>query len=152
MLTRTDSSSVLVSPTDLPGFWIFMYRVSPLTYFLEGLAIAGISGVSVACSQIERLAIPLPSGRGSCGDYLAAYVQSGGGGTILEPDSTIGPCDFCPISNADVVLHSLNMATDKARAWRNVGLMAVYVVINIIAIFGIYFLARVPRKKKAEKL
>ncbi|KEY72791.1 hypothetical protein S7711_09510 [Stachybotrys chartarum IBT 7711] len=142
---------VLVSPTDLPGFWIFMYRVSPLTYFLEGLAIAGISGVDVTCSQIERLAIPLPSGRGSCGDYLAAYVQSGGG-TILDPNSTIGPCEFCPISNADVVLHTLNMATDKARAWRNVGLMAVYVIINIIAIFGIYFLARVPRKKKAEKL
>jgi ABC-type multidrug transport system permease subunit len=28
---------ILAGPTELPGFWIFMYRVNPFTYVVEGL-------------------------------------------------------------------------------------------------------------------
>lgn len=56
-----------------------MYRVSPLTYFLEGLAIAGISEKSVSCAAIEMLPIELPVDAGSCGEYLEAYMRTAGG-------------------------------------------------------------------------
>ncbi|KAI9151516.1 ABC multidrug transporter atrG [Paramyrothecium foliicola] len=75
----------IVPPKALPGFWIFMYRISPLTYFLEGLAIAGLSGVAVACSDgATRHSTALRSrdvrgiSRGICGKIRREHHRSGG--------------------------------------------------------------------------
>jgi ABC-type multidrug transport system permease subunit len=136
---------ILVPPTGLPGFWKFMYRVSPLTYILEGLAIAGISGTTVACSAVEMLEVILPPDMGTCEEYMAAYIQSAGG-YIANGSESSGYCLYCPVSDANMVLQSLGMGTEKMRAWRNLGLMAVYVVFDVLAVFLIYWLARVPRK------
>ncbi|KAH7323258.1 BcatrD protein [Stachybotrys elegans] len=140
---------ILVAPHALPGFWMFMYRVSPLTYLLEGLAIAGISGASVVCSDIELLQIPLPGDRGTCGEYLAPYANASAG-TIINPDISSGHCEYCPVSEADLVLRTLGMSSEKSRAWRNLGLLAAYVVFNIVAVFAVYYLARVPKKPKSK--
>jgi ATP-binding cassette subfamily G (WHITE) protein 2 (PDR) len=138
---------ILVQKKDMPGFWNFMYRVSPLTYFLEGLAIAGISGSKVTCSPVEKLHIPLPPGESTCMEYLKPYADVNGGSILASSD---GKCTYCPISEANRVLESLGMATDKAIAWRNFGLLAAYVVFNIVAIFALYYVARVPRRAKAR--
>merc|ERR1712230_126871 len=36
-------NGVLVGPNAMPGFWIFMYRVSPFTYLVEGLLGNGVT-------------------------------------------------------------------------------------------------------------
>jgi ABC-type multidrug transport system permease subunit len=143
-------TSILVAPDALPGFWIFMHRVSPLTYFLEALAIAGISGVKVDCSNIELLKIPMPSGQSDCGQYLAEYMKTATG-TLMNAGSGASDCMYCPVSEADVVLQTLGMGTDKARGWRNLGIMGGFILFDVVAIFGIYYLARVPRKPKGKK-
>lgn len=142
---QANCQSILVAPNALPDFWIFMYHISPLRYFLEGLAIAGISGMKVSCSDIELLEIPLPPGQGTCGEYLAAHLQQTTG-MIMNPEATSDHCEYCPVSEANLVLESLGMEPEKARAWRNLGLLAVYVVVDIIALFAIYYLSRVPWK------
>jgi ATP-binding cassette, subfamily G (WHITE), member 2, PDR len=92
-----------------------MYHISPLRYFLEGLAISGISGVNVSCSDIEFLEIPLPHDRGTCGEYLSAYLRYAKG-TIENPETTSGHCKYCPVSEAGMVLESIDMESDKVRA------------------------------------
>lgn len=123
-----------------------MYNISPLTYFLEGIAIAGIAGISVQCSPVELLHIPLPPGNYNCHDYLKAYIRDKGG-YVVNSGSTNGPCVFCPVSMADTVLRSLGMNTNKSTAWRNVGILIGYVVFDVFCVFALYYLVRVPRRK-----
>lgn len=138
---------ILVPPSSLGGFWIFMYRVSPLTYLLEGLSIAGISNTRVVCSPLEMLSIRLPPSFGTCHEYMAAYMDTAGG-YLDNPDDNTTDCQFCPISSADIVLSSLGMGTGNNRAWRNIGFIVIYVVINTVSVFVVYWAARVPKRTK----
>lgn len=122
-----------------------MYRVSPLTYFLEGLAIARISEKSVSCAAIEMLPTELPVDAGSCGEYSEAYMRTACG-YIANTGDTSGTCQYRPISDANSVLRSLGMGVDRGRAWRDVGVMAAYILFNTVAIFVIYWLVRVRRR------
>ncbi|KAF5125052.1 ZEB2-regulated ABC transporter 1 [Metarhizium anisopliae] len=142
---------ILVTPDHLPGFWKFMYRVSPLTYYLEGIAIAGIAGIRVQCSPVEMLHVPLPPGYGSCQTYLEAYMRDTGG-YVVNSESADGPCAFCPVSRADTVLKSLGLSTHKSTAWRNVGILTGYIVFDVICVFALYYLLRVPRFKAQSSI
>jgi ATP-binding cassette, subfamily G (WHITE), member 2, PDR len=141
------NSSVLATPGELPGFWIFMYCVSPLTYFLEGLAVAGLYNTRISCSSIEELYLPLAveSISQNCGEYLSSLARSMNS-RIINPSSE-ADCRFCPISEVNIVLEGFGMTTN---IWRDAGLMAAYVMFNIVATFGIYWLVRVPRKHKGR--
>jgi ABC-type multidrug transport system permease subunit len=121
-----------------------MYRVSPLTYFLEGLAVAGLHNAKITCSSIEELHLPLPadSGAATCGEYLSTLALSMNG-EVVNPSSNVD-CRFCPLAKVNSVLDDFGMTVDP---WRDVGLLAIYVCFNIIACFGIYWLARTPQKK-----
>ncbi|KAI1468958.1 multidrug resistance protein CDR1 [Daldinia caldariorum] len=140
---------VIAPPDNLARFWIFMYRVSPLTYLIEGLAVAGFAGAGVACSSVEVLNIPLPgeSGTQGCGEYLAPFVRSAGG-QVLNPLDDL-ECRYCPLSDVNSILRSFGI--DQRNAWRDVGFMVVYVIFNILATFGMYWLVRVPRKQHFVK-
>ncbi|KAI0505388.1 hypothetical protein F5B22DRAFT_527160 [Xylaria bambusicola] len=136
---------VLATPSELPRFWIFMYRVSPLTYFLEGLAVAGLYNVRMQCSTVEELHIPLAieSGARNCGEYLSALAQRTGA-EVLNPDSSDGDCLLCPISGVNTVLQQFGMTVSP---WRDVRLMAAYVCFNIAGTFLVYWLVRTPKKQ-----
>ncbi|KAI2467417.1 ABC drug exporter AbcA [Annulohypoxylon bovei var. microspora] len=137
---------ILASPTQLPGFWIFMYRVSPLTYFLEGLAVAGLADARITCSSVELLHLPLPPGAGAstCGEYLAPFARDAGG-QVLNPLAS-ADCLYCPYADVNSILASFGMNT--ANGWRDVGLMVVYVFFNVLMTFVIYWLARVPKGRR----
>ncbi|KAL1845877.1 Multidrug resistance protein [Diaporthe australafricana] len=136
---------ILVPPKALPGFWIFMYRVSPQTYLMNGLATAGLSNTKVICSSTESVHIDiLPTGRSSCGEYLEAYAEAAKG-YVMNPNATSN-CQYCPVSETNDLLGTFEMAKDNV--WRNVGLVAVYVAFNIFITFGFYKLARVPKHEK----
>ncbi|KAF2837385.1 hypothetical protein M501DRAFT_995996 [Patellaria atrata CBS 101060] len=134
---------VIVTPADLPRFWIFMYRVSPLTYFIGGIVTAGLANTSITCSSIEMLRIHPPTAI-TCGQYMAAYIQSAGGYISNPIDSS--DCMYCPISDTNTFL-AINGINIENR-WRNAAFLLVYVVINIVATFTIYWAVRVPRVKR----
>ncbi|KAL8834803.1 MAG: hypothetical protein Q9170_003599, partial [Blastenia crenularia] len=75
---------VLATPTALPGFWIFMYRVSPFTYLVSGMLSTGLANAYITCSTEELLHFSPPPNT-TCSTYLSSYIQDLGG--YLTPES-----------------------------------------------------------------
>ena len=48
---------VLASLSLLPGFWIFMYRCNPFTYFIQGVLSTSLANTEVVWSKKELLLI-----------------------------------------------------------------------------------------------
>lgn len=133
-------SRVLANPAQLPGFWIFMYRVSPFTYLVSAVLSTGLTGTTVQCSDIELLKVSPPPGQ-SCADYLDPYINVSKGKLHNPRDSV--DCKICSMSRTDQFLLSLNMPYSEH--WRNVGLLFAYVGFNIVAAISFYWLIRVPK-------
>ena len=138
-------NGVLVPPQAMPGFWIFMYRVSPFTYMVEGLLSTSVAGAPVTCAANEYLKFQAPAGI-NCGQYLAEYIAEAGG--YLQ-DPTSSSCSYCQISNTNAYLAGVSI--HQSNAWRDFGLMFAYILFNIAAAPAIYYLARVPKGSKKRR-
>lgn len=139
------SLSVVSTPEAMPGFWIFLYRVSPFTYLVSGMLSTAVSGTTAICSSIETLVFDPPANQ-SCADYLGAYASRTGG--YIENPNAMSACSFCTISSTDTFLAAV--FSFWSEAWRNFGILWAYLVFNIIAALGIYWLARVPKANKTK--
>ena len=123
-----------------------MYRISPFTYLVSGMISVGLANSEVSCAQIEYLHFNPPSGE-SCKDYMKTYISQAGG--YLLDENAMTDCGFCSVKDTNTFLKNLN--ADYSLRWRNFGLMWVFIVFNIFAAVGMYWLARVPKVKKAKK-
>lgn len=139
-------SGVLATKEALPGFWIFMYRVSPFTYLVGGMLATSVANTDVICAANEYLLMQPPAGS-TCGQYLSEYAMASGG-YILDYNAT-SDCQFCPISSTDQYLDSLFITLGNA--WRDFGIMWVFVIVNIFGALAIYWLVRMPKKTRPEK-
>ncbi|OCF39347.1 ATP-binding cassette transporter [Kwoniella heveanensis CBS 569] len=139
-------NGVLVVYNSLPGFWKFMYRVSPFTYLVEGMLSVAVADTSVVCSTVEYLHFDPPSGD-TCGSYMADYIGVAGG-YLLDPSAQSG-CQFCALESTNTFLESFNIK--YSNKWRDFGLMWVYIIVNVIAAIGLYWLARVPKHAGKEQ-
>jgi ABC-type multidrug transport system permease subunit len=142
---------VIASPSTFPRFWIFMYRVSPFTYLVSGMLSVGLAGNTVTCAENEYVEFSPPAGE-TCYDYLAEYRAAGMPGS-LEPGNAdnMETCRLCSYTSTDVFLSQIN--ANYADRWRDFGILWAFIVFNIFAAIGLYWLARVPKKqgKKKEK-
>ncbi|KAF1849694.1 pleiotropic drug resistance protein, ABC superfamily [Cucurbitaria berberidis CBS 394.84] len=137
---------VLVPPKDLPRFWEFVYRASPITYFIDGTVVAGLANMPIHCAEIELLHINPPSGQG-CGSYLDSFI-SVAGGSLWNHDAT-SDCLYCPVSNTTPLLAIYGVEFESR--WHNFGYLAVYVLFNVLATFGIYWAFR-ERKARVHSV
>jgi len=87
---------VLASPTSLPGFWIFMYRVSPFTYLVEGMLSTGVANQQITCADNEYLRFNAPVGS-DCGTYMQPYLNTG-----YLASNTSTTCEYCTYSSTNV--------------------------------------------------
>lgn len=55
-------------PSQLPQFWIFMYRVSPFTYYVSGISSTALHGRPDPCNDVELKVFDPPPGQ-TCGEY-----------------------------------------------------------------------------------
>ncbi|CZT10569.1 probable ABC1 transport protein [Rhynchosporium graminicola] len=133
-------NGVFQPPFALPGFWIFMYRVSPLTYLVSAIASTGLSARPVRCSQIE-LAIMQPPPSQTCGSYLGPYA-SAAGGSIYNPSAT-SDCEYCTATIADQFLSSV--AISYTTRWRDYGIGFAFIAFNVAAAVGLYYFFRVRK-------
>ncbi|KAF7198131.1 ABC multidrug transporter atrI [Pseudocercospora fuligena] len=131
-------NGVMQAPQALPGFWIFMYRVSPMTYWVSGMASTMLHDRQVSCSQDEINQFQPPSGQ-TCGAYMQPYLQQAPG-YLLNPDAS-SDCQYCSISVADTFLAGSEIYWSER--WRNFGLMWAYVAFNIGAVVVLYYFFRV---------
>ncbi|PRT52634.1 ABC transporter CDR4 [Wickerhamiella sorbophila] len=138
---------VLSTKEDMPGFWVFMYRVSPMTYWIGGMLALAIANAPVNCADYEFVRAPAVNGM-NCGEYLGLYAKMGGG-RVVNPASTT-ECNYCPIADTNIYLASLDIYYHQR--WRNLGLFIVYIVVNMVGAVFIYWLARVPKSSSRVKL
>lgn len=134
---------VMVTPNNMPGFWKFMYRVSPLTYFIDGVLSTGIANSKVECSDYEFVTFTPRSGQ-NCGEYMALYIDAAGTGYIKDSGATV-KCSFCPASSTNAFLKMVS--SNYSHRWRNYGIFLCYICFNIFASVFLYWLARVPKRK-----
>ncbi|EFR04875.1 ATP-binding cassette transporter [Nannizzia gypsea CBS 118893] len=135
---------VLASPAQMPRFWIFLYRASPLSYWVSSVLSTGLANVEVSCATNEFILINPRDGQ-SCGEYMADYI-SRLGGYLLDPD-TVDTCQYCKIKDTNIFLEHVSSSYDTR--WRNFGIIWVYIVFNIVAAISLYWLARMPKGRKA---
>jgi ATP-binding cassette subfamily G (WHITE) protein 2 (PDR) len=129
---------VLQSPTALPGFWIFMYRVSPFTYWIGGIVSTMLHSRLVECSQAETMIFSPPENQ-TCGQYLASFLESAIG-QLQNPDDT-QHCRYCSVTIADQFLQGSKIFWTER--WRNFGIVWAYVIFNIFVAALTYYLFRV---------
>ncbi|KAF2123015.1 ABC-2 type transporter [Lophiotrema nucula] len=133
-------NGVLQAPNALPGFWIFMYRASPFTYWIGGIVSTALHARAVQCSTSESSIFDPPSGQ-TCGVYLADYLATAPG-TLQNPDST-SQCRYCAISNSDQYLAASNIFWGER--WRNFGIVWAYVIFNVALAVLTYWAFRVAK-------
>jgi ATP-binding cassette, subfamily G (WHITE), member 2, PDR len=139
---------VLATPDTFPRFWIFMYRLSPFTYIVSGVLSVGLANSHVVCDPEELLHFS-PGSTSTCSEYLGAYIADVGGYLTPESMNSTSTCAFCTRSDTNVFLENMNI--EYGDRWRNFGILLGYILFNITAAIGLYWLARVPKVKK-EKL
>ncbi|KAF5551419.1 ABC transporter CDR4 [Fusarium mexicanum] len=132
---------VLVPYSGLPGFWTFMYRVSPLTYLIGAMISNGVGKQEVTCSEIEFLQFQTPANL-TCGEYVGQFVQAVGG--ALSNPGANQTCLYCPIASTDTYLGTLSIRYSER--WRNFGLIWAFIMFDVIAALVAYWLLRVPKK------
>lgn len=142
-------SDGVIQPYSQLNWWVWMYRLSPFTYLIEGnyqlhlisfsscthRVIKGLLGQAIGhqqitCSSKEYSTLQPPSGS-TCASYLATYI-SNKGGYLLNPDAT-SACQFCSSRTTDQFFGpKFNISYDHR--WRNVGLFCAYIVFNVSAL------------------
>ncbi|KAH8593040.1 ABC-2 type transporter-domain-containing protein [Bisporella sp. PMI_857] len=137
---------VLASPSSFPHFWIFMYRVSPFTYMVQGLMTTAIANTNVVCAANELLRFAPPAGQ-TCAQYMDDYIRILGG--YLQNPAAVDICTYCTIGSTNVYLAGTNAY--YSQRWRNFGIFMVYSVFNIFGALFVYWLARVPKKPLFRK-
>jgi hypothetical protein len=137
---------VLASKTALPGFWVFMYYLSPFTYLASAMLSVGVANTKVVCAANELLKFAPPSGQ-TCASYMKAYIGVAGG-YLQDPEAT-GECSFCQLSDTNVFLQAVG--AKYADRWRNFGILWLYIVFNVAAALALYWLVRMPKKSKQSK-
>lgn len=136
---------ILQPVTQMPGFWTFMYKVSPHTYFVQGLLGVSVHNREIRCSTKEYNIFQPPNGQ-KCQEFAGAFV-SRVGGYLNNPDST-SDCAYCRYSIGDEYLATINVNYDHR--WRNVGFLFAYIIFNIVAMLGLYYLFRVMKWKPSS--
>ena len=126
--------SGVVQPTQLmPGFWTFMYKVSPYTYIIQNLIASFLHQRKVECADKELSVLEPPQGT-TCGDYMGPFIENAGG-YLVDPNSTES-CGYCRYTNADEYL--LTLYTKYSYIWRNVGFFCVYIIFNLAMCLILY--------------
>jgi hypothetical protein len=101
----------------------------------------------------------------SCEAYMTPYIQEFGGYLVDVMNNTgedvetqlgsaykKGKCAFCPVSEANTLLASNGLPTSLAIAWRNLGILWIYNLFNIIMAMLLYRFFRVPRDPNRNRL
>lgn len=136
-------AGVLITMDEMPHFWTFMYRASPMTYWIGGMLMLGISDSRVKCSETEFSIVYPPQGQ-RCDQWFSDYFENGGVGYLTD-DASYGPCHFCSLAHTNTYLASLKLFYSER--WRNFGIFWAYIGFNVFGCILLYWVARVPKSK-----
>lgn len=121
----------------MPGFWTFMYKASPYTYFIENLLASILYDGKAVCILKELTHFNPPSGK-TCQEYAGTFAKQTGG-YLTNPSATEN-CGYCAYSSANSFLK--NLGWDHSHIWRNFGLFCAYIAFDVVAMLALYWLFR----------
>lgn len=128
---------VVQPPSNMPGFWTFMWKASPYTYFVQSMVGVILHGRSVTCGPEEYAYLDPPEGQ-TCGEYLSGFLENNFG-YVDNPDLT-SQCGYCQYRNADEYMSTFSASYHYR--WRNVGFYCVYIIFNVVAMLGLFYFFR----------
>lgn len=129
---------VVQPPSLMPGFWTFMWKISPFTYFVQNLLSLVLHEKKVVCAEKELAFLNPPQGQ-TCGEYMKPFLSMSTG-YIENPNATEN-CAYCLYSVGDEYLERIDAS--YSNLWRNFGFFWVYIIFNFFAMIGIYYLFHV---------
>lgn len=129
---------VVQSPKLMPGFWKFMWRLSPFTYFMDNFLSILLHHRPVVCAEAEYNYLDPPNGS-TCGEYLENYFADNSG-YVRNPNDT-SSCAVCQYSVGDEYLSTIGMSFHHR--WRNIGFYCVYIGFNVWVMCFMYYVLRV---------
>lgn len=103
----------------------------------------GLAHAPVTCSASELVHLDPPSGQ-TYGEYLSTFIDNSGG--YLQDSNATTDCSYCSVANTDVFLTSIS--SNYSLRWRDYGIGMSYIAFNIFAALFLYWLLRVPKKRK----
>jgi len=131
----------VVQPVSLmPGFWTFMWKVSPLTYVIQTLMSLLLHDKKVVCSKDEYSYFEPPSGQ-TCQEFAGSFIKRTTG-YLLNPSDTSN-CGYCEYTVGDEYLRSVSVK--YSNRWRNFGFLWVYIIFNIFTMCFLYYIFRVSK-------
>ncbi|CDK27585.1 unnamed protein product [Kuraishia capsulata CBS 1993] len=131
----------VVQPATLaPGFWKFMFDLSPFTYFVQNLLGVTLHKRKIQCGPLELATFNPPAGQ-TCEQWASAYLHTVPG-YLTNADAT-EDCGYCQYSVGDEYLQTLDIR--YSNRWRNIGFFCCYIIFNIFAMYGMYWLFRVQK-------
>ncbi|THH30475.1 hypothetical protein EUX98_g3698 [Antrodiella citrinella] len=123
------------------GWWKWMVRLSPFTYFVEGLVGQAVGGFDINCAAKELMQVNPPSGQ-TCQSFLSTYITNNGG-FITNPNAS-SACEYCQYRTTDAFLGT-TFNIKYNHHWRDLGLTLVYIVFNIAAVFCCTYIFRIQK-------
>lgn len=118
----------------MPGFWTFMWKASPYTYFVQNFLGTMLHDKPVICTEKELDRFDPPPGQ-TCGEYMAPFFHYGSG-YLVNPSATSN-CGYCIYSVGDEFL--THISAKYSYRWRNFGIFWVYICFNICGMLGLYY-------------
>ena len=112
-----------------------------MTYLVAGWAGTALDDRKVHCAPAELANFDPPPGQ-TCRQYLSRYFAAGAPGQLYNPSAT-RQCQYCPLTSASQFLARSDIYPSER--WRNFGIGWSYVVFNIAATVGLYYVFRVRR-------
>ena len=134
---------VLQPLSQMPSFWRFMYRTSPVTYIIQSLLGTVMHDKEVVCAESEYNIFNPPPGM-TCGDYAGQFADTAGG--YINNLNATSACQYCKWRVADVYLQTIDVNYDTTH-WRNIGIICAYIVFNIGFIFFGFYVFRIMKWK-----
>lgn len=129
----------VVQPASLmPGFWTFMWKASPYTYFVQNAISLVLHKKPVRCKKNEMSYVNPPAGQ-TCGEYMSAFLKTAAG-YINNPNDTEN-CGYCVFEVGDDYLSQISVK--YSYLWRNFGFFWVYICFNIFAMAALYYIFHV---------
>ena len=114
-LVWRSGARILVSPSALKGFSIFLYRASPVTYLVGDMLSTGLFDSPVNCSELELLTFNPPPFQ-SCSEYFSAYIAENGGDLLNQASSKL--CRLCPVTATSQILQGFGIAWESPVRFR----------------------------------
>ncbi|KAF9984142.1 hypothetical protein BGZ65_000928 [Modicella reniformis] len=121
---------VMMPKLSMPKFWSsWMYWLDPYRYIIEGLVSVQLHNVPVRCGSDEYSVFNVPVGQ-TCEQYAAEFLKSATG--YLNNPTDTSNCQYCEYLYGQDFYHGLSM--DFGNRWRDLGIMCIYLVFNLIMI------------------